>query len=132
VNPTSIEVALERSESIQHFKAGQTLFREGEEPEGVLLLHSGEVDLLFCDRHGEPKPLRIAQPGQILGLSCVVAHRRYDCTAAARTACMAGFVDRDEFLRMLDGSSDAWFGLLRMLSIDVNAAYDDMRLLAAR
>ena len=132
MNPSKIETALRESEITLSFPAGETLFREGEEPCGVQVLRSGEVDLVFSSRNGNAKALRAAQPGQILGLSCVVTRRPHDCTATARTACEVGFIERDEFLRMLEDRPAVWFSVLRFLSNDVNAAYDDMRLLAAR
>ena len=108
------------------------LFHEGDDADGVFVLHAGEVDLLFSPRNGEPKALRHAEPGQILGLSCVVTGRRHDCTAIARTNCRTSFVGRDDFLRKLDECPAVWFSVLRFLSSDVNAAYEDMRALAIR
>ena len=98
----------------------------------MYILQSGRVDLLFSARNGRAKPLRQADAGQILGLSAVVTARMHDCTATASSACQVGYVQRDDFLRALDECPGAWFSVLRLLSNDVNAVYDDMRLLAAR
>ena len=132
MNQSILESTLAGSETLLKFKAGETLFREGEEPTGVHILHNGWVNLVFATRNGNAKPLRVAQPGQILGLSCIVTQRPHDCTATARTACEAGFIARDEFLRMLDDSPAVWFSVLRLLSSEVTAAYEDIRALAAR
>jgi len=128
----SIETALADSETLLRVRPGDTIFREGEMPRGVYVLRSGKVDLLFFARNGAAKPLRVAEPGQILGLSCVVTNRNHDCTAVAHTSCEIGFIERDDFLRMLDESPAVWFSVLRFLSNDVNAVYGDMRALAAR
>jgi CRP-like cAMP-binding protein len=109
---------------------GEMLFLEGETPAGVYVLHSGEVDLLFMNRDGNAKPLRVVSPGQILGLSSVVMQRPHDCSAIARTPCEVGFIARDEFLQSLHDTPAIWLSVLRMLSSDVNAVYDDMRALA--
>jgi len=114
----------------QQRKAGETLFLEGEGPAGVYVLYSGQVDLLFASRHGAVKPLRVAMPGQNLGLSAVVMRRPHDCSATTRTACEIGFVARDEFLRALENEPARWLTVLRNLSSDVKAVYDDMRVLA--
>jgi CRP-like cAMP-binding protein len=106
------------------------LFLEGETPAGVYLLHGGKVDLLFAARNGNFKPLRVATPGQILGLSAVVMHRAHDCSAIASVPCEVGFIARDAFLRLLDERPAVWFSVLRLLSSDVNAVYDDIRTLA--
>ncbi|HYR29270.1 MAG TPA: cyclic nucleotide-binding domain-containing protein [Thermoanaerobaculia bacterium] len=127
-----IETNLADRETLIRFSAGQTLFREGETPRGVYVLHSGTVDLLFSARDGSAKPLREAQPGQILGLSCVVTQRPHDCTATAAEPCEVAFIERDDFLRALDDSPAVWFSVLRVLSSEVNAVYDDIRTMAAR
>jgi len=132
VNQSVLESALAKSETSLRFQAGETLFREGETPTGVHIVHTGSVHLLFAARNGQAKPLRIAHPGQILGLSCLVTQRPYDCTATARTACEVGFIEREEFLRVLQESPAVWFSVLRFLSSEVTAVYDDIRALAAR
>ena len=132
VSRSIIETNLAGRETLIRFSAGQTLFREGETPRGVYVLHSGTVDLLFSARDGSAKPLREAQPGQILGLSCVVTQRPHDCTATAAEPCEVAFIERDDFLRALDDSPAVWFSVLRVLSSEVNAVYDDIRTMAAR
>ena len=127
-----IETNLADRETLLRLPAGETLFREGETPRGVYVLHSGTVDLLFSARDGSAKPLREAQPGQILGLSCVVTQRPHDCTATAAEPCEVAFIERDDFLRALDDSPAIWFSVLRVLSSEVNAVYDDIRTMAAR
>jgi CRP-like cAMP-binding protein len=117
-------------ERIQHRAAGETLVREGETPTGVHVLHAGDVELVFAPRAGEPKPLRVVNPGRILGLSSVVMQHPHDCSAVARTECEVGFVEREEFLRSLEKTPAIWLSVLRMLSNDVNSVYDDMRSLA--
>jgi CRP-like cAMP-binding protein len=131
VNQSIFDTALVEVKSPLWVKPGETIFREGERPDGVYILQEGTVDLLFASRNGNVKPLRLAQAGQILGLSCVVTQRNHDCTAVARTRCELGFIERDAFLRMLDDSPAVWFSVLRLLSNDVNAVYDDMRTLVS-
>jgi CRP-like cAMP-binding protein len=117
-------------ERLEHRAAGETLFIEGETPVGVYVLHAGDVELVFAPREGEPKPLRVVNPGRILGLSSVVMQHPHDCSAIARTECEVGFVEREEFLRSLEKTPAIWLSVLRMLSTDVNAVYHDMRSLA--
>ena len=127
-----IETTLAGRETLLRFRDGETLFREGETPRGVYVLHSGTVNLLFSTKGGEAKPLREMRPGQILGLSSVVTKRAHDCTAAATGPCKVAFIERDDFLRALDDSPAVWFSVLSVLSSEVGAVYDDMRTLAAR
>ncbi len=118
-------------ETLQEWPAGRVIFREGEQPRGVYLLHSGEVDLVFSARNGFAKPLRIAEPGQILGLSSVVSQKTHEYSATTRMPCTIGFVERELFLDHVDHSPAVWFSVLQLLSEDVNACYDCMRSITA-
>ena len=132
MSQTILETPLADRELLMRLPEGAMLFREGEEPKGGYVLHSGTVHLLFAPRNGNAKPLRETQPGQILGLSCLVTQRPHDCTAVAAEPCEVAFIERDDFLHMLDESPTMWFSVLRVLSSEVNAVYDDIRVLAAR
>ncbi|HVR42136.1 MAG TPA: cyclic nucleotide-binding domain-containing protein [Thermoanaerobaculia bacterium] len=123
--------SLSSLETIQNRVAGETLFLEGEHPAGLYVLHSGEVELLFAAHDGRPRPLRLVSPGAILGLSPVVMGRAHDCSATTRTDCRVGIVAAEDLLHTLAERPEAWLQLLRLLSSDVNAAYEDLRLLAS-
>ena len=128
---TVMHDALAEIATLERCSAGKVLFRDGEEPRGIYILESGQVDLIYASRSGHTKPLRLATPGQILGVSDVVARRCHDCTATCRTSVELGFIPRDEFLRVLDTNPSVWFRVLQLLSEDVNSCYDCMRSIAA-
>ncbi|HEU4521259.1 MAG TPA: cyclic nucleotide-binding domain-containing protein, partial [Thermoanaerobaculia bacterium] len=96
------ETFLTRYERPANIPAGNVLFNEGDEPEGVYLVHDGEFDLVFASRLGDSRPLRSANSGQILGLSCVVSNRPHDCSATAKTASTVGFIPKEDFKKLLD------------------------------
>ncbi len=127
----SVLQALAAYETVEGWPAGKLLFREAESPRGVYVLLSGEVDLLFSSRSGQSKPLRVAEAGQILGLSCVVSGRPHDCSATARSSVVTGFIAKDTFLSLLDENPTLWFSVLQLLSTDINSCYDCMRTLTA-
>jgi CRP/FNR family transcriptional regulator len=131
ITETANHDALTDIATFEHYPAGKVIFRDGEEPRGIYILQSGQVDLIYSSRNGYTKPLRIAAEGQILGVSDVVARRSHDCTATCRTNVEAGFIPRDEFLRVLDTNPAVWFRVLQLLSEDVNSCYDCMRSIAA-
>jgi len=116
----------------QHRLAGEMLFLEGDMPQGVYVLHSGEIELLFdAGTRAKNHALRITTAGQIIGLDSIVGHRRHDCSAICRTKCELTFIDGEAFLRSLDDDPAAWLAVLRQLSGNVNAVYEDLRLVAA-
>ena len=118
-------------ETVEAWPVGKILFHESEQPRGVWVLLSGEVDLVFSSRAGQAKPLRIGGAGQILGLSCIVSGRVHDCSATTRTPCVTGFIPKERFLALLDNNPPLWFSVLQTLSSEINSCYDCMRSLSA-
>ena len=123
--------ALTELQTLQHWPAGRVLFREGEEPAGIYFVLIGKIDLVFSARNGYAKPLRTAEPGQILGLSAVVSRRTHDYSATTQTLCEVGLIDRSTFLDQVDHNPAVWFSVLQLLSEDVNACYDCIRSITA-
>ena len=130
VEPHPIESMLLYHQTVEVWPAGRTLFYEGEEPHGVYVVHTGTVDLVFSAKDGRAKPLRLARAGQIIGLSSVFSHRSHDYTATIRSTSNLGFVDATTFHKLLESSPAMLFGVLRLLSEDVNACYDCMKEIA--
>jgi CRP-like cAMP-binding protein len=128
---TLLTHALTKCETLQRRSAGEWLFRESDEPEGIYLLHSGEVDLLYNAPKGDAKALRAAQAPQVLGMTELISGKRHNCSAITRTSCLLGFVDNDRVLAMLDDNSGTWFSVLEALSEDVDCCYASMRSLTA-
>ena len=122
-----IEPSLIGSEAVEAFPAGSPLFREGEIPRGVYVIRTGEVDVVFAARNGNTRPFALAGPGQILGLSAVVTRRPHECSAITRTRCEIGFISQEALFRALEEVPAVRFQVLRILSSEVNAAYDAMR-----
>ena len=127
-----IETTLADLEKIDFSGPDETIFAEGETPLGVYVLRSGSIDVKFSSRSGAVNHPRIAEPGQLLGLSAIVLHHRHEFSAVTRTPCEIGFIGREPFERALKERPDVWIAVLRILSNDVNAAYDDLRLLTGR
>ncbi len=130
IEPHPMESMLLHHQAIEVWPAGRTIFHEGEESRGVYVIHTGAVDLIFSAKDGRTKPLRTAGEGQIIGLSSAFSHRAHDYTATVRTKSHLGFVDIATFHKLLKSSPVMMFGVLRLLSEDVNSCYDCMREIA--
>lgn len=112
--------------------AGERLFEEGSLPNGVWLLHSGSVDLLFSNSRGDIAPLRVVETPQTLGISEVLGERVFDCSAMTRTPCLLGFIDKETFLRIVMEDSNSRIAMLRTESDELAACYDCMRIIGLR
>ncbi len=122
--------ALRTFESIKYSTAypkGAVLFVEGQEPRGIFVLCKGRVKLSICATDGKTLILKIAEPGEVLGLSATVGGKPYELTAETVDPCQVNFVKRDEFLRFLKEHSDACLRVAEQLSDKYNTACREIR-----
>lgn len=109
------------------YPARAVLFVEGEKPHGVFMLTSGRVKLSMCSASGKMMILRIAKPGEILGLHAVVSDAAYQATAETVEACQVSFVRSDEFLRFLRETPQASLAAARQLSASYQEACEQLQ-----
>jgi CRP/FNR family transcriptional regulator, cyclic AMP receptor protein len=122
-----IDQQLAEVEQIQRWPAGKMLFGEGDQPCGVYVVHSGEVELAFFGPNGVRRTFRLARKGEVVGLSDAVSQRPHDCTATTRSPARIGFIPIEELLDQLDRRPELWLSVARVLSADVTACWDSMR-----
>jgi CRP/FNR family cyclic AMP-dependent transcriptional regulator len=64
--------------------SGTVLFTQGESPQNIFVMCAGRVKLSTASRSGKILLIKIAKPGDVLGLSAALAERPYEVTAQAR------------------------------------------------
>ena len=124
--------ALESFESIKYATAypkGAVLFVEGQVPRGIFVLCKGRVKLSLCAFDGKTLITKIAEPGEVLGLSATVSGTPYLLAAETLDPCQVNFVKRDDFLRFLRQHPGACFKITEELSEKYNTACQEIRAL---
>lgn len=122
--------ALQAFENIKYATAypkGAVLFVEGQAPRGIFVLCKGRVKMSICATDGKTLIVRIAEPGEVLGLSAAVSGKPYELTAETIDPCQVNFVKRDDFLRFLKDHSEACFKVAEQLSEKYNTACHEVR-----
>lgn len=123
----SAVAALDAIQVTTTYPSGSVLFVERETPRGVFVLTSGRVKLSIGSANGKVMILRIAKPGEILGLHAVVSHTVFQATAETIEPCKVSFVRSDEFLRFLREYPQASLEAARQLSSSYQEACDQLR-----
>ena len=108
---------------------GAVLFQEGEPADGIFVVKSGSVRLSICSSRGERMVLRLAGAGEVLGLSATMAGTAHEVTAETTVSSQLVFIKRKDFVRYLREHRDACLQVVELLSNDVHAAYDRVRVL---
>lgn len=124
--------ALEALDSIKHtsvYPKGAVLCVEGERPRGVFIICKGRVKLSIGSADGRVLITRVAEAGEVIGLSAAVSGRAYEVTAETLEPCQIGFARRDAFLRFLAGYSEACLHAALHLSNNYHTACEQIRLL---
>ncbi len=104
-----------------------TLFVQGQAPRGVYVLCSGRIKLSMGSSDGKVLILRIAEPGDLLGLSAAISGTPYDLTAETMEPTQVSFIKRDDFLRFLRENTDACFRAAQDLSDRYDVACREIR-----
>ena len=119
--------ALENIKSTAAYPKGAILFVEGQNPRGVFVLCHGRAKLSTSSADGKTIILKIAEPGEILGLSATVSGKSYEVTAELMEPSQANFITRQDFLNFLRDHGDASLRVAEQLSQNYHSAYEEIR-----
>jgi CRP/FNR family cyclic AMP-dependent transcriptional regulator len=103
------------------------LFREGQAARGVFVVCEGRVRLTVCSDDGKRLLLRVAGPGEVLGLSAALSGTRYEITGQAMEPCQIAMVRRKDLVTFLREHREACLQVVNLLSEDLHLAYDRVR-----
>jgi CRP/FNR family transcriptional regulator, cyclic AMP receptor protein len=112
------------------YPEGALLFVEGETPRGVFVLCNGEAKLTATSKGGESIILRLAEPGELLGLSSLIAGTAYTATAETLTPAQVAFIPARKFQRFLRSHPDVSLRVAEHLSMELHKSWEQARLLA--
>jgi len=118
--------ALQAFEAIRCARAyhkGALLFMEGQSPLGIFMLCSGRVKLSSSTADGKRLIVKIAGPGDILGLPDTITSKPYQVSAEAIELCQVNFVRGEDFVRFVKEHSDFSLKLVEQLAEKYRAAW---------
>lgn len=111
------------------YPADALLFMENEPSRGVFVLCHGQIKLSMCSRDGKTLILRIAKPGEALGLAAAISGAPYEVTAETLRPSQIGFVRRDDFLKFIRRHPDVYPRIARHVTSSYEGACDRLRVM---
>jgi CRP/FNR family transcriptional regulator len=108
------------------YPGGAVLFVEGQMPRGAFVLCSGKVKLSTTSREGKVLILKMAGPGEALGLSAVISGTCYELTAETSGPCQVNFIEREALMKMLQKHGELGLHSAEALSGEFQSAYRDI------
>lgn len=124
--PTAVQ-GLASITSPASYPKGATLFVEGQSPRGVFILCNGRIKLSTSSADGKSLIVRIAEPGEVLGLPATVTGKPYELTAEVIEPAQANFIARQDFLAFLREHGEAALRVAQQLGETYHSAIAEMR-----
>jgi CRP/FNR family transcriptional regulator len=106
---------------------GALLFSEGRPSKGIYVLCEGRAKLSICSETGKRLMLRIAGPGEVLGLGATIAGTPYEVSAELLDSSQVVYIRRKDLLKFLRDHREACMMVVSMLSQDLHGAYERVR-----
>ena len=110
--------------------SGAKLFREGDTARNVFVICLGQVKISSTSRDGKTMILKIAAPGDVMGLSAVLANVPHEVTAEAIEPCQVKTVRKQEFIDFLGRHGIASMHAAQALSGEYLTVFHDAKRLA--
>jgi CRP/FNR family transcriptional regulator len=103
--------------SHQHaYPGGSLLFAEGHVARGAFVLCSGKVKLSTTSREGKVLILKIADAGEMLGLSAAISGVPYEVTATTASPCRLNFLKTEALVNFVMRHGEAGLRAVRAVS----------------
>lgn len=128
--PAEALKAFDEIKLLASYPRGALLFAEGRPVRGIFLLCDGRAKLSICAENGKRLTLRIAGPGEVLGLGAVLSNTAYEITAELLDSARVVFVRRKELLKFLREHPAVSLQVVHLLSQDLHGAYERVRSIA--
>jgi CRP/FNR family transcriptional regulator, cyclic AMP receptor protein len=106
----------------------KVLFSETQPSDGVRIVIEGEVKLSINSTDGRRLSLRIAKPGEVLGLSSTLSGNSYEMTADTLYPARVAHISRPDFLHFLARHPAVYEIVTREMSRSYNQACEQLRM----
>ncbi len=118
--------------SIENYKKGEIVFREGAMPSGIFYIQSGKIKKYKADKDGREQIIYVANDGELVGHHAILAEERYSDSAATLENCTIAFIPKEDFLQALQSSKVLSQRLLKSISHEFAVLANSISVFAQR
>jgi CRP/FNR family cyclic AMP-dependent transcriptional regulator len=109
------------------YPKGALLCLEGQPARGIFVLCTGRAKLSTSSTEGKSIILRIADPGEVLGLTAAVSNTPYEASIETLETSQANFIPRAHFMQFLQDYPDVGMKVTQQLTHNCKCAYNEIR-----
>ncbi len=118
LTPEQKEVA-RRNHSCAYYKKNDVIFKEGDEPIGLLVLCEGKVKVFREGVGRREQIVRMVKPYGLMGFRALFAEENHIATAVALEDTVICILEKEELMKLIRENSDFAIGLIRSLATDL-------------
>lgn len=118
LKPEEIEYVKNRH-SCAYYKKNDVLFKEGDEPIGLLLLCDGKVKVFREGVGRREQIVRMVKPFGLMGFRALFADENHIATAVALEDTVICIVDRDDLMKLIKENSEFAIGIIKSLATEL-------------
>ena len=125
--PREALLRLQAIKATSVYPKGTMLCLEGQPPRGVYVLCTGRAKLSTTSSDGKTIILRLAEPGEVLGLTAAIANAPYEATIETLEQTQANFISQADFSRFLQEYPEVGMKVAQQLTHNCKCAYSEIR-----
>src|SRR5262245_59208637 len=125
--PKEALVRLQAIKATSVYPKGAMLCLEGQAPRGVYVLCTGRAKLSTTSSDGKSIILRLAEPGEVLGITAAVSNTPYEATVETLEQTQANFISQGDFSRFLQEYPAVGMKVAQQLTHNCKCAYNEIR-----
>ncbi len=126
LNPTELAI-LNHKRYVVEYKSGETIFKEGAKPQGLLCLNQGKVKITRTGVIGNEQIVALKKPVDFIGFRALMGEYNYLTSAIALEDVSVCIVDKADFFNIVDNNSHLAFKIIRRFAQELNEA--DLRII---
>ena len=120
------------NKSCNIYPKGQTVFWEGNKPQGMYCVNKGAVKISHTGNDGKEQIIRMVREGDILGYRSLITGEDYTSTAVALEDTTVCLIPKENFFKLLEENSDLSLGVMKLLSKELDTAENTISSLAQK
>ncbi|HLW51559.1 MAG TPA: Crp/Fnr family transcriptional regulator [Candidatus Angelobacter sp.] len=125
--PKDALMRLQAIKATSIYPKGTLLCLEGQGARGIYVLCTGRAKLSTTSAEGKSIILRIAEPGEVLGLTAAVSNATYEATVETLEPTQANFISQSDFTRFLQEYPEVGMKVAQQLTHNCKCAYSEIR-----
>jgi CRP-like cAMP-binding protein len=110
---------LRRNHSCSHYKKGETIYKEGDKPTGLICLGEGKVKIFKEGVGGREQIVRMAKPVGFIGYRALFANENYIASAIAIEDSTVCNIEKKALFDMLRSNGDFAMNIIESLATEL-------------